>query len=88
MGKPSNRKTSEDIRGRVIEQYRLRYSDFGPAFAAEKLAEEAGVKISVSTLRRILIEENHRICAPRFQWLAHRWRGELRSLRGAQTPRL
>jgi hypothetical protein len=56
-GKPSNRKTAEEIRSRVIKQYRLRYSDFGPAFAAEKLAEEEGVKISVSTLRRILIFE-------------------------------
>jgi transposase len=55
-GKPSNRKTAEDIRSRVIEQYRLRYGDFGPAFAAEKLEEE-GVKTSVSTLRRILMEE-------------------------------
>jgi transposase len=51
-GKPSNRKTAEGIRSRVIEQYRLRYGDFGPAFAAEKLEE--GVKTSVSALRRIL----------------------------------
>jgi transposase len=52
-GKPSNRKTAEAIRSRVIEQYRLRYGDFGPVFATEKLAEE-GVKTSVSALRRIL----------------------------------
>jgi hypothetical protein len=38
MEKPSKRKTAEDIRGRAIEQYQLRYNDFGPAFAAEKLA--------------------------------------------------
>jgi transposase len=56
-GKPSNRKTAEDIRSRVIEQYRLRYGDFGPAFAAEKLAEEGGAKTSVSAIRRILMEE-------------------------------
>jgi transposase len=56
-GKPSNRKTAEDIRNRVIEQYRLRYGDSGPAFAAEKLAEEEGVKTIVSTLRRMLMDE-------------------------------
>jgi hypothetical protein len=51
-GKSSNRKTVEDIRRRVIEQYWLRYSDFGPTLAAEE-----GVKIIVSTLRRMLMEE-------------------------------
>jgi hypothetical protein len=56
-GKPSNRKTAEDIRNLALEQYRTRYRDFGPTFAAEKLAEEGGVKMSVSTLRRMLMEE-------------------------------
>ena len=56
-GKPSKRKTAADIRDRVLERYRRRYPDFGPTFAAEKLAEEAGLNISVSTLRRLLMEE-------------------------------
>ena len=56
-GNPSNRRTAVDIRGRVVELYRRRYPDFGPTFAAEKLAEEDGVNISVSTLRWLLIEE-------------------------------
>jgi hypothetical protein len=38
----------------VIKQYRLRYGGFGPAFAEE------GVKISVSTLRRMPMEEGLR----------------------------
>jgi hypothetical protein len=73
-GKPSNRKTAEDVRSRVIEQYRLRYGGFGPDFAAEKLAEE-GVKISVPTLRRILMEEGL-------------WQGKRRGLTEARTPGL
>jgi transposase len=72
-GKPSNRKTAEEIRSRVIKQYRLRYRGFGPAFAAEKLAEEC-VKISVSTLRRILMEEG--------LWPGKRRSREYRSRRG------
>jgi hypothetical protein len=32
----------------VAERYWSRYSDFGPAFAVEKLAEETGVDINVS----------------------------------------
>jgi hypothetical protein len=37
-GKPSSRKTAEETRERALKAYRERYSDFGPAFAAEKQA--------------------------------------------------
>jgi hypothetical protein len=40
---------------KAVELYRQRYNDFGPTFASEKLAEEEGIKISVSVLRRLLI---------------------------------
>jgi transposase len=56
-GKRSSWRTTEETRERAVEIYRRRYSDFGPTFAAEKLAEEAGLELSVSTLRRILIAE-------------------------------
>jgi hypothetical protein len=39
-GKPSSRKTAEETRERALKAYRNRYSDFGPAFAVEKMAEE------------------------------------------------
>ena len=55
-GKPSNNRTAEPIRESALKAYRERYSDFGPTFAAEKLAEEEGIQISVSVLRRLLIE--------------------------------
>jgi transposase len=56
-GKPSNRKTAEEIRERALQAYRERYGDFGPTFAAEKLAEAEGIRISADTLRRWLIRE-------------------------------
>jgi transposase len=56
-GKPSNRKTGEEIRERAVNAYRQRYTDFGPTFAAEKLAEVEGIRISEDTLRRWLIAE-------------------------------
>jgi hypothetical protein len=55
-GKRSNNRTEEAILDAALEVYRNRYSDFGPTFAAEKMAEEKGIKISVSVLRRLLIE--------------------------------
>ena len=54
-GKPSNNRTDEAILERAVEAYRLKYHDFGPTFAAEKLAEEDNITISVSILRRLLI---------------------------------
>jgi hypothetical protein len=50
--KPSNRKMARKIRERAVRAYPERYSDFGPAFAAEKLSEAGGIRISGDTLRR------------------------------------
>ena len=55
-GKPSNNRTEQRLRTKVVKVYRERYPDFGPTFAAEKLSEEQGIRISVSVLRRLLIE--------------------------------
>jgi len=55
-GKPSNNRTPEITREAALELYRNKYNDFGPTFAAEKFAEEEGLQISVSVLRRLLIE--------------------------------
>jgi transposase len=55
-GKRSNRKKSENISNRALELYCEKYRDFGPTFASEKMAEADGLSISISVLRRILIE--------------------------------
>ena len=54
-GRPSNNKTDEFILDAVLKAYREKYNDFGPTFAAEKLAEDDKINISVSVLRRLLI---------------------------------
>lgn len=55
-GRPSNRRISEEVRGRVLSLYQERYPDFGPTLAVEKLLECDGIKISDETLRRWLVE--------------------------------
>jgi hypothetical protein len=58
---------------KAVQTYRERYSDFGPTFAAEKLAEAEGIAISVSVLRRHLIASG--------DWKGKRQRREYRSRR-------
>ena len=54
-GKPGPRRKNAEFRERVIRRFKERYADFGPTFAAEKLAEE-GLGIDHETLRRWLVE--------------------------------
>jgi hypothetical protein len=55
-GRPSNHRTDAKLRGRVLRAYRKDYPDFGPTFAAEKLADR-GLEVSPDTLRRWLLAE-------------------------------
>jgi transposase len=55
-GQPSNHRKEAKLRRRVLQVYRKDYPDFGPTFAAEKLAER-GLKVSADTLRRWLLAE-------------------------------
>jgi hypothetical protein len=54
-GRRSNNSTARAVVEKAIQAYRERYNDFGPTFAAEKLAEIEGIPMSVSVLRRYLI---------------------------------
>ena len=72
-GKKSNHRLAEKNREAALLAYRERYSDFGPTFAAEKMAEEEGIQISVGTLRNLLIEAG--------EWKGVRQRKEYRSRR-------
>ena len=56
-GKPSNNRLPEALSREAIDWVRRRYSDFGPTFAAEKLRELHQVKISVESLRRLMVAE-------------------------------
>jgi hypothetical protein len=55
-GQPSNHRKDAKLRRRVLQVYRKDYHDFGPTFAAEKLAER-GLEVSHDTLRRWLLAE-------------------------------
>jgi transposase len=55
-GQPSNRRKNAKLRRRVLQVYCKDYHDFGPTFAAEKLAER-GLEVSPDTLRRWLLAE-------------------------------
>jgi Homeodomain-like domain len=55
-GRPSNRRTPDKVKSKVIRLYRAQYKDFGPTLASEKLSERDGIEISDETLRRWLLE--------------------------------
>jgi hypothetical protein len=56
-GRSSNRKMPEATRARALGIVRQNYADFGPTFAAEKLAERHQLIVSKETLRRWMLED-------------------------------
>jgi hypothetical protein len=69
-GKPSNHRHPLEVRTLALSIVRERYVDFGPTFAAEKLAELHGCSVSRETLRGWMIEDGvwidrrHRLASP------------------------
>jgi hypothetical protein len=53
-GRPSNRRSDQRRRERLIRRYQAMYGDFGPTLAAEYLSQDEGRMVAVSTLRRWL----------------------------------
>jgi transposase len=56
-GKASHNRLSEDIEQAAVDLLHSRYVDFGPTLAQEKLVEKDGLKISVSSVRKLMIGE-------------------------------
>lgn len=54
-GKPSNHHLPEKLKLRAISLIRTRYFDFGPTLACEKLNELHGLRLSVETVRQLMI---------------------------------
>jgi len=50
-GRRSNRAYSEELREQVVDLVTRQYADFGPTFAAEKLAARDGIRVGCETLR-------------------------------------
>jgi len=71
-GKPSNRSFPEELRNKIIDLYKNKYSGFGPTLATEKLSEIDKIKLSAETLRKWLIAEQlpyrNRKKRPHRQW--------------------
>jgi hypothetical protein len=55
-GRPSNNRIRDEVRVRALELVRSAYADFGPTLAAEKLAEQHGLRVSRETLRGWMID--------------------------------
>ena len=56
-GKPSNNRLKAEVKREAIDLIRKRYKGFGPTLAHEKLTEVHGLKISVESLRQLMIAE-------------------------------
>lgn len=54
-GKASNNQLTQSIKDEALRLVRTQYPDFGPTFAAEKLLERHKLKISVESLRQLMI---------------------------------
>jgi hypothetical protein len=69
-GKPGNHRLAAEVRTLALSLVRERYADFGPTFAAEKLAEVHGCSVSRETLRGWMIadglwvDRRHRLPSP------------------------
>ncbi len=69
-GNPSNHHLPAEVRTLALSIVRERYPDFGPTFAAEKLAELHGCSVSRETLRGwmiadgLWIDRRHRLPSP------------------------
>jgi transposase len=56
-GQPSNNRLKPEIKQQAIDLLHSRYADFGPTLAQEKLSELHQLKLSVESLRQIMISE-------------------------------
>lgn len=56
-GRPSNNRVAEKMKQQVVDLLHSRYADFGPTLACEKLSELHGLRLSVESVRQIMIAE-------------------------------
>ncbi len=57
-GKPSNHRLDVELRRRVLDLIKKKYTDFGPTLAHEKLVELDHLQISRESVRKLMIEED------------------------------
>ena len=57
-GSKSNHQLPEEVKKRALELISEKYADFGPTLAHEKLKEVYGIKISVGSVRNLMISHD------------------------------
>lgn len=88
-GQPSNRRVPEKERQRTLQLLKIRYPDFGPSFATEKLGQNHSIHRDVKTIRRLMICEGLWKPKTRSKIIHHAWRqrrdayGELEQFDGS-----
>ncbi len=55
-GKPSNNQLPSKMKATAYELIQTHYSDFGPTLAHEKLTEQHGLKLSIESVRQLMIK--------------------------------
>jgi transposase len=89
-GQPSNRRYPAELRHKALGLVREHYHDFGPTFAAEKLAEHHDLRISHETLRQWMIQDGLWLTRPERKKRVHQPRprrgcyGELIQIDGCE----
>ena len=56
-GRPGNNRLAATVKQQALELLHSRYPDFGPTLAHEKLTESQHLKLSVETVRQLMIAE-------------------------------
>jgi hypothetical protein len=89
-GKASNHRLPAEVRVLALKLVRERYADFGPTFAAEKLADLHGCSVSRETLRGwmiadgLWIDRRHRLASPHPPRRRRECLGELVQIDGSE----
>jgi hypothetical protein len=89
-GHPSNHRLPAELRSLAVSIVRERYADFGPTFAAEKLAARHGCSVSRETLRQWMIadglwvDRRHRLASPHQPRRRRECLGELVQIDGSE----
>jgi transposase len=91
-GRVSNRALLPEKQERIISLIKTQYSDFGPTFASEKLAERDDILVSKETVRKLMMKEQLRKARQHKNVIIHTYRerrsctGELIQLDGSAHP--
>jgi len=79
-GKPGNNRLSEEVKREAMEIIGRQYKDFGPTLAHEKLTEVHGLKLSVESVRQLMMREEFWKGKKRKKMIVHQQRARRSSV--------